>query len=378
LAGMRRLALLAAAAVALAAAAGASGANRSVAPLPAARADFLQDAVAGVGAARRAWWNPRLGWYDDRLDNRWNRRMPLARLWSAFPLFEAVDALAIAHPTPANIAAVHRFAAGARRYFNPALRPVGGFAYYPGVKDPHQRAYFDDNGWWAIAFLDAYRATKDRSYLADARSALRFIEVSGWDSEFGGTWWDTSHHHKTSEPLAAAAYVNASLYRITRDPAYLRRADHDVTWADANWSNPDEGLVGRNDTDDTVMDYVTGMMIGAQLELCRAGRTSACTEVRQLGSRARAHWPGYLHWTPAADAIYLRFMLDLYRWDGDRRIYESVYRNAVRARERALAPGGLWLGRWDGGSDKNGLLMVHAATTSLFAWLAAAPAPPRL
>jgi len=78
--------------------------------------------------------------------------MPLARLWSAYPLFEALDGAAVAQPTPANVQAVRAFARGAEAYWNPV---VHGYAYYPGTSGPDKLTFFDDNGWWGLAFLDA-------------------------------------------------------------------------------------------------------------------------------------------------------------------------------------------------------------------------------
>ena len=160
-------ALVACASLVLCAAVSASGERAS----RITQAQFLGLAQSGIQAAQASFWNAKLGWYDDRLGAPKNPRMPLAYLWSAFPLFEAIDAVAIAEPTAANKAAVVRFATAAERYWNGALEPQGGFAYYPGVHDPHALTYFDDNGWWGIAFLDAFRATGDRAYLTEAARA---------------------------------------------------------------------------------------------------------------------------------------------------------------------------------------------------------------
>src|SRR5215208_6970091 len=197
--------------VALLAAAAAPVADVSARDRRLDRAAYLRLARQGLVQTRAHWWNPALGWYDDRLAIRGKP----AYLWTAFPLFETLNAVAIAAPTAANRAAVAAFAAGAERYWNPA---VGGYAYLPGTNRRSVRTYFDDNGWWAIAFADAYRATGNRRYLADSAKAFRFIVQKGWDARSGGTWWDTAHGHKTSEPLAAAAYAGAVLYAETRNP----------------------------------------------------------------------------------------------------------------------------------------------------------------
>jgi hypothetical protein len=344
-------------------------------PDPARPQVALALAEDGVALAQRDWWNPKLGWYDERLSTRWSRHMPLVRLWSAFPLFEALDAIAIAQPTPAHKQAVRRFAAMARRYYNPTLLPVGGYAYYIGTARPNVHAYFDDNGWWAIAFIDAYAATGDRSYLRDADRAYRFIVDAGWDPVSGGVWWETLHLHKTSEPLAAAIYVGLRLYRATGDYHYFQTARRLLAWANENTRT--NVLYGRNDTDPTVMSNVEGMMIGADLQFCLISEASGGCRRAEALARASLHAFGVsLRWTPAADVIYLRFLLDLYRRDHDPHWYALAVANARRALERAGTARGLFLGTWSGALLPGELLRTHAATTSLFAWLATVR-PPR-
>lgn len=362
-----------------------AGARVAIAPL--ARLDELREdrerfrRVAERGVADAAlWWNPTHGWYNEMLDRP--GETPLAMLWTAFPLFEALSALAIESPTPANLVAVHEFARQAERYWNPRLAPDGGYGYYPGVGD--QVGFFDDNGWFGIAFLDAHLATGDPRYLASAARALRYILVSGWARDsVGGVWWDTRHTHKTAEPLAAAAYIAAALYRRTGERAHLRDALRLVAWADRHSWNRERRLYQRSDTSDVVMDYVQGMMIGAHLELCAGtGRHGYCTKARQLAEAALVAFPSPLNWGPQYDCIYLRFLLDLYRQDRDPRWYLLVHEHAKRALENAADVRGLFVLPWDGGDIRQhdaepDMLAIHAATVSIFAWLAATPLPGR-
>jgi hypothetical protein len=352
------------------------GAGRAQAA--AVQPDFLGLAKQGIAAAHKGWWNARLGWYDDRLDKSWRPTAPLAYLWSAFPLFEAVDAVALAQPSAANRAAVRTFANAAERYWNPALRPVGGYAYYMGTHTRNVHTYFDDNGWWGLAFVDAFRATGDRRYLRDAARAFRFIVRSGWDSEGGGIWWDTSHDHKTAEPLAAAAFIGAVIYGATHDPTYLEQVTRLLNWADAHSWNSAAHLYGRSDTDGTVLDYVEGMMIGADLELCKAtGAVKYCQKAEQLGQAAVQFFPSTPDWSATADGLYLRFLLDLYRYDGNRQFYDLVSGDAMRAISMARdAATGFYLRSWTGRSvAPPGLLRTHAGTVALLAWLAVARPP---
>jgi hypothetical protein len=338
--------------------------------IPAAAApkpNFLQIAENGAARARKLWFDPKLHWYRDRLEKNWRASMPLARLWTAFPLFETLNAIAIAQPTAKNRLAVAEFAAGAEKYWNPTMR---GYAYYPGTNRKVD-TYFDDNGWWGIAFLDAFQATHRKAYLADALRAYRFILEQGWDPVNGGTWWDTQHHHRTAEPLAAAAYMAARLYRLTRNSKYLADANRLVSWADENSWNAERHLYQRSETSDTVMNYVQGMMIGAQVELCRAlDRPLNCNRAEALARASLAAFPRA--WNPVADSIYLRFVLELYKWDANRRWYDLAYGWGVRALQKAALPNGLFLKSWDGKAYGDGLLWADAGTLSLFAWLATA------
>jgi Glycosyl hydrolase family 76 len=361
----------------LAAAGTASAASRAAAAVPVGPHQFLALAKEGLAAAHRAWWNPRLGWYDDTLDRSWHPTMPLAYLWTAFPLFEATDAVALAEPTAANRAAVRAFASKAEQYWNPTLKPVGGYAYYIDTRTQRVSTYFDDNGWWGLAFVDAFRATGDRRYLNDAARAFDFIVRVGWDPGAGGIWWDTGHGHKTSEPLAAAAYIGAALYQHTRAPAYLKEVVKLLDWAREHSWNSSAQLYSRNDTDQTVMDYVQGMMIGADLELCQAtGDSQYCLKAKQLGQASLHAFSSKPDWSATADGLYLRFMLDLYRYDGDRQLYKLVYQNGIRALTNARdSATDLYAKDWAGNAVPGELLRTHAGTVALLAWLATTSAP---
>jgi hypothetical protein len=344
--------------------------------LPSAHLGYLPLAETDLARTERLFWNPTARWYDERLPAAWDPAKPLARLWDAFPLFEALDAVALAAPTPANKAAVEKFAVGAERYWNGALKPVGGYAWYPGTTNPKEHTYFDDNGWWELAYMDAYQATGDARDLRDAERAFRFIAVSGWDRSGGGTWWETLHLHLTSEPLAAEIYTGFALYRATGVRSYFATAGKFLAWADAHSWNAVQQLYQRNPTDGTVLDYVEGLMIGAQLELCQIRHVNGpCTKAEQLATASRAAFPGYADWTPAADLIYLRFLLDLYEQDGNPRWYALVAQNVRRVRRLARSVDGLYFKRWGGERFPGRLLQPDAATLALFAYFAGTPGP---
>jgi uncharacterized protein YyaL (SSP411 family) len=354
----------------------------AAAPTPAASAEspaagkYLR--AAAVGRTRsRTWWDKRRRWYRERLNDR--SKNPLATLWGVAPLFEATNALAIADPTPARRAAVRAFAAGAERYWNANLRPVPGYGPYPGNRGPRDRTWYDDNGWWGIAFYDAYRATGDARYLSSAKRALTFLQ-SGWNRRGGGLWWDTRHSHLAGETLAGGTLLAASLYKETHAPRYLAIAKKYIAWADADFRG-DDGLYDRHERDGTAMPYVQGPMFAAFALLCEStGDRSYCDEAEELADRSAKRFPE-LTMGPQYDAIYIRCLLELYRHDRNPRWYRIAAATADRAMTNGRAANGLYLLNWDGRSmrtveTKPNMLQTHAATTSVIAWMAAADPPP--
>jgi hypothetical protein len=366
----------------LALTAGAASASASAAQtvgLGAAQRHYLQLAESGVARARQRWHDRRLGWYDARLADR--DRYPLATIWDIVPLFESLDAIAIAQPTPANRRAVARFAAGAERYLNRGLRPLPGFSPYPGDRAAGTQTWFDDNGWWGVAFVNAYRATGTRRYLLDAERALHYIATLGWDPRGGGIWWNTSHPYKAGEALASGTLLAALLYEQTRSPFALAQASRFLAWANTSGFSPADGLYAGSSLDATPIDYIEAPLIYAQAVLC-AGRGTAgdCTRAEQLKTVALDRFGYLLNFSPQYDAIYLQWMLALYARDHDPVLYRLAVDNARNAASRAPSADGLYLRSWNGETlpaqyAAPGMLQTHAATTSLFAWLAVYPPP---
>jgi Glycosyl hydrolase family 76 len=370
---------LAAAAMACA---GADGAAAAAVPQPhalsASQQHFLSLAQAGVARAQR-WRDRRLGWYDARLGDR--DRYPLATIWDSVPLFEALDAIAIAQPSAANRRAVTRFATGAERYLNRGLRPLPGYSPYPGDHTAGTETWFDDNGWWGLAFVNAYRATGSRRWLADAQRALAYVAAAGWDRRAGGIWWNTMHPYKAGEALASDTLLATLLYQETRSSFALAQARRFLAWGNTAGFSAADGLYAASDVSSTPIDYIESPLIYAQAVLCQVTSTPAdCQRSEQLEATALRRFGYLLDFSPQYDAIYLQWMLAMYSLGHDRTLYSLAADNARNAETRALNADGLYLLSWNGEQlprayARPGMLQTHAATTSLFAWLAVYPPP---
>ncbi|MGD1056858.1 MAG: glycoside hydrolase family 76 protein [Solirubrobacteraceae bacterium] len=367
-----------------------AGSALAVAPLPSPSAParsalaepqqhYLSLARAGVIQAQKHWRNHRLGWYDSRLGN--HERYPLATIWDSVPLFESVDAIAIAQPSAANRRAVANFAAGAERYLNRGLHPVPGYSPYPGDREANTETWFDDNGWWGIAFVEAYRATSTKRYLADAQRALRYIAAAGWDPEGGGIWWNTDHPYKSGPALAADTLLATLIYQQTGSAFALEQAHKFLAWANTAGFASSEGLYADSSVSETPVDYIEGPLIYAQALLCHlTGTSSECQRADELKATALRRFGYTLDFSPQYDAIYLQWMLALYALEGDPTLYRMAVANARDAQTQAANGEGLYLLSWDGQTlprvdAEPGMLQTQAATTSLFAWLAVYPPP---
>ncbi len=359
-----------------------AAAQGQAAPAPAlsaAQQGYLALAKAGVAQAHRHWWDPRRHWYDSRLDDL--QRYPLATIWDSVPLFESLDAIAIAQPTAANLRALAGFAAGAERYLNRGLRPLPGYSPYQGDREAGTETWFDDNGWWGVAFMEAYRASGTSRYLADAQRALRYIAAAGWDPNGGGVWWDTEHPYKSGPALAADTLLATLIYQQSHSAFALEQAQRFIAWANTAGFSGENALYVDSSVNATPVDYVEAPLIYAQALLCRlTGAVSYCRRAEQVKATSLRRFGYQLDFSPQYDAIYLQWMLALYALEGDPSLYALAAANARDAQARAANAQGLYMLSWNGETlpaidAQPGMLQTQSATTSLFAWLAVYPPP---
>jgi hypothetical protein len=339
-------------------------------------------AFAETGIRQAANWR-RGGWYCELLGCA-GGAYPLATIWASVPVFETADALQTAEPTPAHLALVDHIGHEAERFWDAA---VGGYAPYPGDRGANTEVWFDDNGWWGLAFLNAYRATHQTRWLYDAQRALRFIASRGWDAAGGGgMWWNTDHPYHSGPALASDTLLAMLLYEEDHEAWQLEDAKTWVNWANANDNHDERRLYLEKPNDpESVNDYVQAPLIYAQYLLCKAGAGEEyCTRAGRVAAtlvERHVSKTGYRYdYGPEYDTIFLQWMMAYGQATGESYWLKLAEVNAAAAARHAADSHGLWLSSWWGGPIPDpethpNMIRTVGATASLFAWLAVYAGP---
>jgi len=92
--------------------------------------------------------------------------------------------------------------------------------------------YYDDEGWWALAWVDAYDLTGNKQYLSMAETIFSDM-AGGWDTTCGGgIWWSKDRGYKNA--IANELFLSVAAHLANRDTvnsaSYLNWANKEWTW----------------------------------------------------------------------------------------------------------------------------------------------------
>ena len=139
--------------------------------------------------------------------------------------------------------------------------------------------FYDDEGWWALAWIDVYDLTSDPQYLNSAESIFSDM-AGGWDNTCsGGIWWSKDKKYKNA--IANELFLSVAAHLAGRAKLPQQRALY-RSWANREWKwfshsqmiNADH-LVNDGLTDNcennhlTTWTYNQGVIVGALAELYR-------------------------------------------------------------------------------------------------------------
>ncbi len=137
--------------------------------------------------------------------------------------------------------------------------------------------YYDDEGWWALAWVDAYDLTQKPEYLAMAASIFENMS-GGWDPTCGGgIWWSKERKYKAANAnelfLSVAAHLAVRANGTDRKK-YANWARKEWKWFHKSGMINAQGLVNDGldtatckNNGKTTWTYNQGVVIGGLAEL---------------------------------------------------------------------------------------------------------------
>lgn len=162
---------------------------------------------------------------------------------------------------------------------------TGERRYLPVVETTHRRAdrvnpgftneYYDDDGWWTLAWIAAFDLTGEVKYLDLARTLFAGM-AAGWDDVCGGgLWWTRKKKYKNAIPNELFLLIAGRLHQRTTGAGrgYLDWALREWQWFRASGLIGPAGLVNDGLTADcannggTAWTYNQGVIIGGLVVL---------------------------------------------------------------------------------------------------------------
>jgi len=188
--------------------------------------------------------------------------------------------------------------------------------------------YYDDEGWWAIAWIKAYDLTGEGRYVDMARR-LFLDMVKGWDDTHGGgVWWTKEKTYKNAIPNELFLVLATRLYHRLGDPSYLEWAERAWNWFRSSGMINNEGLVndglddeGRNNGGIT-WTYNQGVILGGMVELHRATGDEEIVQLAQLiadATTSKLVYEGGILREPCEDPALGRTC------DGDQELFKGIF-----------------------------------------------------
>ncbi|KAI1260575.1 glycoside hydrolase family 76 protein [Xylariaceae sp. FL1019] len=153
--------------------------------------------------------------------------------------------------------------------------------------------YYDDEGWWALAFIRSYDLTGQQSYLNQAVTI--FNDMKGGSSPCGGIYWDKPHTYTNA--IANELYMKAAASLANRIPAdkssYVSIAQSEWNWFKSTGLVNSDNLINDGLTSsctnngEKTWTYNQGVILGALAELYKAnGDSSLLTSATNIANAA--------------------------------------------------------------------------------------------
>lgn len=182
-------------------------------------------------------------------------------------------------------------------------KPVIEQTYKVNIHNAFLNNYYDDEGWWALAWIDAYDMTGRQRYLQAARNIFANM-TGGWDNTCGGgIWWSKKRAYKNA--IANELFLSVAAHLANRASTKKQREAY-ATWAKREWHwFRHSGMIERNhlisdgltsackDNHKTQWTYNQGVILGGLIELSRQEQSrSPLRAAHRIAAAAIDHLTG--------------------------------------------------------------------------------------
>jgi predicted alpha-1,6-mannanase (GH76 family) len=261
----------------------------------------------------------------------------------------------------------------------------GDFQYLPVLTNTFAQnasgnflnGYYDDEGWWANAWIRAFDLTGNTNFLNMAKTIFNDL-TNGWDTTTagcsGGVWWNKTHTYKNAIPnelfLLAAIRLHQRTPGDTGPLSYFYWATNEWAWFKAsgmiNAENLiNDGLNGCQNNGETTWTYNQGVILAGLTDLYKVtGNSAYLSQAELIANAALAYLvddngvlvepcePGNCGGDgPQFKGIFVRYLAYLYDEARLGNYYNFLYKNAhavwFNDRNAFNQLGLRWDGPWD-------------------------------
>ena len=252
--------------------------------------------------------------------------------------------------------------------------------------------FYDDEGWWALAFIRSWDVTQDGRYLDVSKNIFEDMKNATDDTCGGGIWWNKDRQYKNA--ITNELYISVAASLANRVPD---RKDYYLDIAKETWSwFKGSGMInGDNHINDGLAinadgtcsnnganewSYNQGVILGGLVELSKAtGDSSYLDEAGTLAAAAisllsdsngvileRGCEPDCGGDGPQFKGIFVRNLGYLNSAAPQSAYRDTILKNADSIWDKARNTdtnqiGLLWNGPWNGGGDPNAA--THSSAT---------------
>jgi len=164
--------------------------------------------------------------------------------------------------------------------------------------------FYDDEGWWALAWIDAYDLTREPRYLEMAETIFADM-AGGWDTGTcgGGIWWSKDNKYKNA--IANELFLSVAAHLANRTSGSQRSSY--AKWSKREWkwfsksgminaqNLINDGLNSSNprackNNGQTTWSYNQGVILGGLAEFSQfASRRASLRKANQFADAAITH-----------------------------------------------------------------------------------------